>query len=68
MFVRVRGKEHEWDFNFYGNPRYIEEWRADGLEVYEIANRIPAWIVDIGLLRPYVFLQDLFNFRNPFGK
>lgn len=65
MFVDVQGKSHKWMFEFYGDPQYLEEWRADGLTVEVIENIIPAWVVDFGLARPWVFLQDLFNFRNP---
>lgn len=66
MFVTVRGKQREWHIPFRGDTKYLQEWRDDGLEVYVIENSVPAWIVDIGLLHPYLFLQDAFNFRWPF--
>lgn len=66
--IEVRGNHKKWGFHFYGDPKYIDEWRADGLEVGEIENIIPEWVVDLGLLKPWCFLQDLFNFRNPWRK
>lgn len=65
MFVTVRGTQRRWSFNFYGDPRYLDEWRADGLEVHVIENTIPMWVADLGLGRAWCVMQDLFNFRNP---
>lgn len=63
LSVTVRGNRKTWVFNFYGDPRYIEEWRADGLEIDVIENVIPEWVVHAGLTRPWCFLQDVFNFN-----
>lgn len=65
LMITVRGKQKHWEFDFYGDPKYIPEWRADGLEIDEIINVIPDW-VPAPLIKPYVFLQDVFNLRNPF--
>ena len=64
LSITVKGQTKEWAFNFYGDPRHLEKWREDGLEVNEIVNTIPGWIADIGLARPWVFFQDLFNFSS----
>jgi hypothetical protein len=66
MIANVRGKQSTWGFSFYGDPKHIEEWRADGLDVIEIANVIPEWIAELGLTRAWCFAQDVFNFRSPF--
>jgi hypothetical protein len=29
---------------------------------------VPIWIAMLGLTKPYCFLQDCFNFKNPFKK
>jgi len=63
MSIEVKGKEFHWSFNFYGDPKHLEHWRDDGLEINEIVNTIPEWIVDIGLMRPWMFFQDLFSFK-----
>jgi len=68
MSVRVEGNEKVWSFNFYGDPKYVKEWENDGLVIDEILNQIPVWAVNAGLLRPWVFFQDLFNFNNPFKR
>jgi len=63
MSVEVTGASKTWSFLFYGDPKYLEEWRNDGLEVDEIINTIPEWVMDLGLTRPWIFLQDIFNFK-----
>lgn len=65
--VMVRGKRHEWGLPVYTTRKTAAAWRADGLEVNEVVNVIPAWIVDLGLARPWCFLQNIFNFRSPFN-
>ena len=67
MMIEVRGNSHRWSFPFYGDPKYLAEWRADGLEVNEVANTIPAWVAGCGLARPWCFVQDIINRRNPFA-
>lgn len=56
--VTVRGKAHEWSFTFTGHPEHLQDWLDDGLEVYEVLNCVPAWAVNLGLLRPWVAMQD----------
>ena len=63
MSVTVKGKNHEWSFNFQGDPKHLEDWREDGLEIDVVENIIPEWIVDLGLTRVWCFLQDLWNFK-----
>ena len=63
MSVEVRGADKTWSFLFYDDPKYLDEWRDDGLEVNEIMNVIPMWVVDLGLTRIWTFFQDMFNFR-----
>ena len=55
----VKGREKQWGFTVQGDPRYLEEWQADGLDVSLCQNEVPAWAVRLGLLRPWVALQDL---------
>lgn len=66
MGINVRGKHKSWGFHFYADPQYLEEWRADGLDINLLENVIPAWVVDWGLLRPWCFVQDCLNLKNPF--
>ena len=58
LSITIRGRTKEWSFNFRGDPRYLHEWRADGLVVEEIFNRIPQIIVDLGLTKVWIWLQD----------
>lgn len=62
----IQGTSHRWSFQIDATPEHVEDWRADGLKVDEIVNVIPARVVDIGLLKVWVFLEDLLYFRNPF--
>lgn len=66
LSIAVKGKKHVWGFDFYADPKHIKEWRDDGLDVVQIENIVPEWIVDLGLIKPWCFLQDLWNFKNPF--
>lgn len=68
LMIKVAGNDRTYWFDFYGDPKHLEGWRADGLEINEVCNVIPELVVQIGLLRPWLFLQDLFNFRNPLGR
>lgn len=61
MSIEVRGKRKRWVFHFKGDPRHLADWRADGLQVSPVANVIPEWIVDLGLLHPWCWLQDLWK-------
>ena len=63
--ITVQGKTNKWSFDFTGNSKHINEWREDGLEIDEIVNTIPEWIVYIGLAGIWMFFQDKFNFKNP---
>lgn len=45
-------------FPFEGDPKFLEEWRAEGLDIDEILNTIPECVVACGLKRPWVFAQD----------
>lgn len=64
LSIEVRGKRHSWCFTFYGDPKHIPEWEADGLTVVEVVNIIPGWL-PTWAIRPWVFLQDVFNFKRP---
>ncbi len=66
LIIAVQGKEHLWQFPTYGDPKYLDEWRADGLDVHVVEYTIPAWVAVLGMARPWCFVQDIFNFRNPF--
>lgn len=66
MSVTVCGKEKTWSFNFYGDPKYLPEWWEDGLPIGVIENTIPVWVANLGMTRVWCFMQDVFNFRNPF--
>ena len=57
--VQVCGKNCKWGFQFTGDTKYLPEWRADGLEINEIVNIIPEWVVDVGLTRLWCLVQDV---------
>lgn len=63
LSIDIKGKDYEWSFNFYEDPKYLKEWWADGLEVSTIINTIPVWVVDLGLMKPWMFFQNIFNFN-----
>lgn len=63
--VDVRGKRSEWGIPADLSRDAIEAMRSDGLNIIIPENTIPAWVVDLGLLRVWCFFQDLWNFKNP---
>jgi hypothetical protein len=63
--VDVRGDRKRWGVNFYASQGQIDAMRADGLEIWEVENVIPGWVVASGLTSPSCILQDLWNFKNP---
>lgn len=68
LSLEVKGKNKTWSFNFYGDTKYLNDWREDGLNINEVVNTIPEWAVNIRLTRIWIFIQDIFNFRNPFKR
>lgn len=57
--LNIRGKRKEWSFHVWVDPKYLDEWRADGLSLDEIVNTIPQWWVDAGFsVRLWCWLQD----------
>jgi hypothetical protein len=61
--IEIQGIEKRWAFDITAEPRHVADWRRDGLNVAELENTVPVWIVDLGLIRPWCFLQDLWNFK-----
>jgi len=65
--VTVRGKCHEWCVDSDMKQAQIDAMREDGVDVGVVYYSIPEWAVACGLTRPWFFVQDVFNFRNPFA-
>ena len=66
LSMTVKGRNHTWCFDILADEKYMQEWLDDGLDIVIIENTIPMWVNDFGLTHAWVFMQDLFNFRNPF--
>lgn len=64
--VMVQGKRDKWMFPIDAKPEHAADWKADGLEVIEIAGTVPAWLPHWAT-RIWCFLEDCFYFRNPFA-
>lgn len=58
----------EFCFQVNVDPKYVPEWQARGIEIYPLHNVIPEWVVNIGMTKPWCFMQDIFNFKNPWGE
>jgi hypothetical protein len=62
MFVDVRGRSGEsYSFEFRGDPAHLSDWRADGLEVYEIAASVPEWLAWCPAMNLYIGAQRLWQ-------
>jgi len=66
VVLSVRGKASEWGLTLPMKWDQITAMREDGIDVGILENTVPAWAVNIGLLKPWCLFQDLFNFKNPF--
>lgn len=67
--IIVKGKNKSYSFDTYFKTKYRKEYEAQGLTVHRIHAVIPLWWLDLGLkVRWWCFLQDIFNFKNPFRK
>jgi hypothetical protein len=64
--ISVRGREHEWSVTWDAPQGQIDAMRDDGIDVGLVMHTVPEWAVSVGLLRPWCFVQDVWNFRNPF--
>ena len=63
----VRGRSGQrYMFLTAVDPRLVEGWQSDGIDIDPVANIIPRWVARIGCVRAWCFLQDIFNFKNPF--
>lgn len=62
--LNVRGKYHEWSFPIWANPQHVKDWRNDGLDIDEVLNVIPAWVVALGLTDLWVWVEDLLRGGN----
>ena len=66
--LAVRGKTSEWAVHCDMSRGQIDAMVADGVDIGILHKSVPMWAADLGLLRPWCFMQDCFNFRNPFAK
>ena len=67
ILLSVRDKNgHEWGFDVRADPAHLAEWRAAGLEVYELSATIPAYVVAIGLARPWAAVQASWQWLRAF--
>ena len=64
--ITMRGKCSTWAPSMYMSQAQIDAMREDGFVIDEIVNTVPEWVFHAGLMRPWVFVQDLWNFRRPF--
>lgn len=61
--LEVRGENKKWSIDLWADPRHVEDWLEDGLEVYRLHGSIPVWAVNMGLTSIWFAIQDIFNFR-----
>lgn len=59
LSITVRGRSGaQYSFTFKADPAYLDEWRADGLEIYELLNTVPVWAQRMGLTHVWCRVQD----------
>lgn len=62
LFVEVQGKSGNYVFHFNGDPKYVAEWLADGLNVGVIEHTVPIWVVEMRLQRLWCAVQQGWRF------
>jgi hypothetical protein len=60
--IAVQGKTSKWNFTFEADDTLLSEWRADGLEVYEVVASVPQWAASIGLTGLWAAVQRVWRF------
>jgi hypothetical protein len=64
--VTVKDKNgHPYSYETLLDTKYLPGLKDAGIDIYELENTIPVWINNLGLTKPWVFIQDLLNFKNP---
>lgn len=67
MLLMVRDKTGaEWVFRPREDPEHLAEWRAAGLELYELAASVPAWAAALRLTRPWAAVQSAWQWLRVF--
>lgn len=61
----TRGRSRTWGAMVYLTKEDADMWRLDGLDVEEVLNTVPVWVVQWGLVRVWCWVQDLLNFKAP---
>jgi hypothetical protein len=56
--ITIKGKWHKWSFTFWAKDNMVD-WEKDGLEVRQVFNTIPVWVVKMGLTNVWCRLQDI---------
>ena len=64
--IVVQGKTAPFAFNFRGDPKHLPEWEAQGLQVDEVVNSVPVWVVRARLTRPWIAMQDAWSWARLF--
>lgn len=59
MSITVKGKRHNWIFEFDGDTKYWQDWIDDGLDVYLVENIMPYWANP----KIWCFLQDIWHMK-----
>lgn len=62
----MRGQKHEWDVQAEMSNEQIADLRAVGHEIGIVENIVPVPVAEAGGTRVWCFMQDLWNFKNPF--
>jgi len=67
VVVIVRGRQHEWGVDADLSKSQVDEMRQDGIEVSAQGESVPMLVAQVGMAAPWVFVQRIWNFKNPFG-
>lgn len=64
--TEIKGKNSTWIVEL--SQRQAVAMEEDGIEIQTVFNTAPDWVVELGLMKVWFFIQDIFYFQNPFSK
>ena len=59
--IHVKGKNKNWSFTFIGEEEHLQDWIADGLEVYRVDEEIEVAEEEYKMIKRMVRAKDIYG-------
>ncbi|AZQ10150.1 hypothetical protein [Shewanella khirikhana] len=60
--ITIKGHEKTWGFHTYVDPKYLDEWRADGIQIETIVCMVPVSVQRAGFTKLWCVGLDVVSF------